>query len=53
MQETQEMWVPHLAQEGSLEKEVTATPVFLPELSFGQRSLVFYHLWGHKESDMA
>ena len=28
------------------------TPVFLPEESHGQRSLVCYSPWGHKESDM-
>ena len=28
------------------------TLVFLPEESQGQRSLVSYSLWGHKESDM-
>ena len=28
------------------------TPVFLPGKSHGQRSLVGYILWGHKESDM-
>ena len=28
------------------------TPVFLPEMSHGQRSLVGYSLWGRKESDM-
>jgi len=27
------------------------TPVFLPEKSRGQRSLVGYSPWGHKESD--
>ena len=27
------------------------TPVFLPGESHGQRSLVGYRLWGHKESD--
>ena len=27
-------------------------PVFLPGESHGQRSLVGYSLWGHKESDM-
>ena len=27
------------------------TPVFLPRESHGQRSLVGYHPWGHKESD--
>jgi len=28
------------------------TPVFLPGKSQGQRSLVGYSPWGHKESDM-
>ena len=28
------------------------TPVFLPGESHGQRSLVGYGPWGHKESDM-
>ena len=28
------------------------TPVFLPGKSHGQRSLVGYSLWGHKELDM-
>ena len=28
------------------------TPVFSPGKSHGQRSLVGYSLWGHKESDM-
>ena len=28
------------------------TPVFLPEKSHGQRSLVGYSAWGHKELDM-
>ena len=28
------------------------TPVFLPRKSHGQRSLVGYSPWGHKESDM-
>ena len=34
-----------------LEKEVQPTPVFLPGESHGQRSLVGYCSWGHKESD--
>ena len=34
----------------SLEKEIE-TPVFLPEKFHGQRSLVGYSPWGHKESD--
>ena len=29
------------------------TPVFLPGESHGQRSLVGYSPWGHKESDTA
>ena len=29
------------------------TPVFLPEESYGQRSLAGYSPWGCKESDMA
>ena len=29
------------------------TPVFLPGEFHGQRSLVGYSLWGHKESDIA
>ena len=28
------------------------TPVFLPGKSHGQRNLVGYSAWGHKESDM-
>ena len=28
------------------------TPIFLPGKSPGQRSLVGYNPWGHKESDM-
>ena len=27
-------------------------PVFLPEKPHGQRSLVGYNVWGHKEQDM-
>ena len=30
---------------------MTTSPVFLPGKSHGQRSLVGYHRWGHKESD--
>ena len=29
-----------------------STPVFLPRESHGQRSLVCYSPWGHKELDM-
>ena len=45
MQETQ---VQSLGQEDPLEKE-TATPVFLPGKSHGQRTLMGYSLWGHKK----
>ena len=33
-------------------KQFSALPVFLPEKSHGQRSLVGYSPWGLKESDM-
>ena len=33
-------------------KKWQPTPVFLPEKSHGQRNLVGYHPWGHKELDM-
>ena len=35
-----------LGQEDPLEKEMA--PVYLPEKSHGQRSLVDYHPWSHK-----
>ena len=34
-----------------LEKGMATTPVFLPGECHGQRSLVGWSLWGHKESD--
>ena len=34
-----------------LEKEMQPTPVLLPGKFHGQRSLVGYSPWGHKESD--
>ena len=43
-----EMKVRSLGQEDPLKKE--PTPVFLPGKSHGQRSLVGYSPWGHKES---
>ena len=46
----QETWVPSLGWEGLLEKGMQPTPVFLPGKSHGQRSLVGYSPWGHKES---
>ena len=48
------MWetrVQFLRWEDPLEKEWQPTPVFLPEKSYGWRSLVGYSPWGHKESD--
>ena len=36
----------------SLEKGMATPPVFLPGESHGQKSLVGYSPWGHKESDM-
>ena len=47
----QEIQVQSLAQEEPLQKERQPTPVFLPGVSHGQRSLVGYSLWGCKESD--
>ena len=48
----QEMQVQSLGGEDSLEKKIATTPVLLPRKSHGQRSLVGYSSWGHKESDM-
>ena len=45
------MQVQSLGQEDPLEKGMTTIPVFLPGEFHGQRSLVGYSLWGHKESD--
>ena len=36
----------------TLKKGMQSTPVFLPGEFHGQRSLVGYGSWGHKESDM-
>ena len=47
----QETSVPPLSWEDPLEKEMATTPVFLPGESHGQRSLVSYCPWGHKELD--
>jgi len=40
-----------LGQEDPLEKGMATHSVFLPEEFHGQRSLVIYSPWGHKESD--
>ena len=44
----QEMRVPSLGQEDSLEKEMESGPAFLLEVSHGQRSLAGYSPWGRK-----
>ena len=46
------MWVPSLGQEYPLEEGWQPTPVFWPGEFHGQRSLVGYSPWGHKEQDM-
>ena len=48
MQETQ---VRSLGWEDPLEKEMATIPVLLPGKSQGQRSLVDYSPWDHKESE--
>ena len=45
------MRVRSLGQEDPLEEGRQPTPVFLPGESHGQRSLVGYSPWGHKEPD--
>ena len=45
----QEIWVRSLGQEDPLEKEWLPTPVLLPGEFHGQRNLVGYSPWGHKE----
>ena len=47
----QETWIWSLGWEDSLEKGMTTTPVCLPGEFHGQRSLVGYSPWGHKEWD--
>ena len=47
MQEMEETWTRPLGQEDPLEKEMATHGEFQ-----GQRSLVGYSPWGHKESDM-
>ena len=47
----QESWVHPLVGKILWRREWQSTPVFLPEESHGQRSLVGYSPWGHKELD--
>ena len=46
------MQVRSLGGEDTLDKGMGTTPVFLPREFRGQRSLVGYSPWGHKELDM-
>ena len=48
----QETWVRSMGWEDPLEKGTATIPVFWPGEFHGQRSLVGYNPWGHKESDM-
>ena len=48
---TQETQVRSLGWEDPWRGKWQATPVFLPEKSHGQRSLMGYSPWGHKDSD--
>ena len=47
----QETWVQTQVRKIPLRREWQSTPVFLPGKSHGQRSLVDYSPWGHKELD--
>ena len=49
--EMQETWIPALSGKDSLEEGMATIPVFLPERSHGQKSLVGYSPRGHKELD--
>ena len=51
MQETKEVWVRSLGQKDQQELEMTTHSSSLAWEIHGQRSLVGYTLWGHKESD--
>ena len=51
MQNTQEMWVRSPGQEDPERRKWPHTPVFLPGKSHGQRKVVGYKEWGHKESN--
>ena len=52
MQETQKIWVLSLGWEDPLEKGMATHASILTGKSHGQRSLVGYSPWCHKESDM-
>ena len=44
------MWVLSLGQDDPLEKQMAPTPLFLPENSHGQRSLVGYRQQGRRQA---
>ena len=48
----QETWDQSLDWEEPLEKGMATTPVFLPGEFHGQKSLVGYSSWSHKESNI-
>ena len=52
MQETQKTWVQSLVRKIPWRRKWQPTPGFLPRKFHGQRSLVGYSPWDHKESDM-
>ena len=54
MQETQEMGVQSLGWEDPLEREMaTPSSILAGKKSHGQRNMVGYSPWGHKELDMS
>ena len=52
MQETQETWFRSWVGKIPWSRKWQPTPLFLPGRFHGQRSLVGYSPWGHKESDL-
>ena len=50
--EMQETWAQSFGLEDTWRRAWQPTPVFLPGEFHGQRSLVCYSPWGHRESDM-
>ena len=53
MQATQETQVQSLGRKDPWRRKQQPIPVFLPGKFHGQRKLVVYSPWGHKESDTA
>ena len=54
MEELQEMWVQSLGWEDPLEEGMaTYSSILAWRIFHGQRSLMGYSLWGHKESNTA